>query len=98
MRRVLPADCLRIIAVCEPLSAMSNEHSGEDTPRPPLCQAEQQIMWLARTSHNFNLPDLYTFIPSHAEGLSHIEATRAKMKDGGLGHRAALKTPTNGAQ
>jgi hypothetical protein len=63
----------RHIAVQGLLSTMRNEHSGKNTPRPPVCPSCAQIMRLARTTLRFGgLPDLFIF-ECRACGVSHID-------------------------
>jgi len=55
----------RHIAVQGSFSAMRNEHSGKNTPRPPVCPSCAQIMRLARTTLRFgSLADLFIFLMS----------------------------------
>jgi hypothetical protein len=69
----LPLVCFAPHCGSRTFSAMRNEHSVKDTPRPPRCPSCGQIMRLARITSRFgDLPDLYTF-ECRACGVSHIE-------------------------
>ena len=53
---------------------MRNEHSNQNTTRPPRCPSCAQIMRLVRTTSRFEeLPDLYIF-ECRGCGVTHIEA------------------------